>query len=64
MEPSYVKKTMFLNKSYIRKALRILNAKTEKEAVNKALQIVVDEDEIIHAHDEVGGADTVTPVYR
>ncbi len=64
MEAVYVKKTMFLNKNYIKKALRILNTKTEKEAVNKALEIVVEEDEIIHTHKEIGGAYSIQQVYK
>ena len=64
MERAYVKKTMFINTNYIKKALKILDVKTEKEAVNKALEIVVEEDEIINAHKEIGGADSVQKVYK
>ncbi len=64
MEQSYVKKTMFINSNYIKKALKILDVKTEKEAVNKALEIVVEEDEIINAHRAIGGTDTVQQVYK
>lgn len=64
MERAYVKKTMFINTNYIKKALRILDVKTEKEAVNKALEIVVEEDEIINAHKEIGGTNTIQQVYK
>jgi len=64
MERAYVKKTMFINTNYIKKALKILDVKTEKEAVNKALEIVVEEDEIINAHKEIGGTDSVQKVYK
>jgi hypothetical protein len=64
MEAVYVKKTMFLNKSFIRKARRILNAKTEKDAVNRALQIVVEEYEIIQAHKKIAGVGNVEETYR
>lgn len=64
MERAYVKKTMFLNSDYIKKALRILNVKTEKEAVNKALEIVVEEDEIINMHKDIGGTDSLQQVYK
>ncbi len=64
MEAVYVKKTMFLNKAYIKKALRILNAKTEKEAVNKALEIVVEEDDVIAAHKAVGGSGALETEYK
>lgn len=64
MESVYIKKTMFINKNYIKKALRVLNVKTEKDAVNKALEIVLEEDEIINAHKEIGGTDTIQQVYE
>jgi len=53
MESVYVKKTMFINKEYIKKALKILNVKTEKDAVNRALEIIVEEEEILNAHREL-----------
>jgi len=64
MQKAYVKKTMFLNKTFIKKAVRILNAKTEKEAVNRALEIVVEEDEIISMHKDIGGSGEIEKVYR
>ena len=64
MERAYVKKTMFINTNYIKKALKILDVKTEKEAVNKALEIVIEENEIINAHKEIGGTKSVEQVYK
>jgi Arc/MetJ family transcription regulator len=64
MERAYVKKTMFINTNYIKKALKILDVKTEKEAVNKALEIVIEENEIINAHKEIGGTKSVQQVYK
>ncbi len=64
MESAYVKKTMFINTNYIKKALKILDVKTEKEAVNKALEIVIEEDEIINAHKEIGGTDSIQQVFK
>ena len=64
MESVYVKKTMFINTNYIKKALKILDVKTEKEAVNKALEIVIEEDEIINAHKEIGGTDSIQQVFK
>ncbi len=50
-----VKKTIFLNQDYINRAKKIFGVKTEKEAVNKALELSVIDDEIIKVHKEVGG---------
>jgi|WetSurMetagenome_2_1015567.scaffolds.fasta_scaffold27027_2 hypothetical protein len=64
MKASYAKKTMFLNTSFIRKARKILSAKTEKDAVNRALEIVVEENAIIRAHKEIAGVGTIEKIYR
>lgn len=64
MEKLYVKKTMFINKTNIKKALKILNVKTEKEAVNRALEIVVEEDMIIAVHNEIGGTGEFEKIYK
>jgi hypothetical protein len=55
---------MFLNKSFIRKARKILGAKTDKDAVNRALEIVVEENAIIRAHKEIAGVGTIEKIYR
>jgi Arc/MetJ family transcription regulator len=64
MEQTFVKKTMFVNKGYLKKAVRILNTKTEKEAVNKALELVVEEDDIIETHKAIGGTEALRRIYR
>ena len=50
-----VKKTIELNQDYIDRARVIFGVKTEKAAVNKALEMVVIDDEIIKAHKLIGG---------
>jgi hypothetical protein len=52
--PRMVKKTIELNQDYIDRARDILRAKTEKQAVNRALEMVVIDDEIVKAHEAVG----------
>lgn len=54
-----VKKTIELNQDYIDRARLIFGVKTEKAAVNKALEMVMIDDEIIKAHELVGGKGTV-----
>jgi Arc/MetJ family transcription regulator len=49
-----VKKTIELNQDFIDRARIIFRAKTEKQAVNKALEMVVIDDEIVAAHERVG----------
>ncbi len=53
------KKTIELNQDYIDRARVIFGVKTEKAAVNKALEMVMIDDEIIKAHELVGGKGTV-----
>jgi len=53
--PRMVKKTIELDQDYVDRARRIFAVKTEKEAVNKALEIAVIDDQIIEAHASVGG---------
>jgi hypothetical protein len=64
MEATYVKKTPFLNESFVRKARKILKTKTEKDTVNRALEIVIEESEILKTHAGVAGAGHVETVYR
>lgn len=42
-----VKKTIYLDQDYINRARKIFGVKTEKEAVNKALELAIIDDEII-----------------
>lgn len=50
-----VKKTIELNQDYIDRARVIFGMKTEKAAVNKALEMVMIDDDIIKAHELIGG---------
>lgn len=45
-----VKKTMEMNQDYIDRLRVIFGVRTEKEAVNKALEMALFDDEIIKAH--------------
>ena len=48
-----VKKTIELNQEYIDRLRTIFQVRTDKEAVNRALEIAVMEDEIIRAHKDI-----------
>lgn len=45
-----VKKTMEMNQEYIDRLREVFGVRTEKEAVNKALEMAIVDDEIIKAH--------------
>ncbi len=61
----FVKKTIELNQDYIDRARKIFGVRTEKAAVNKALELVMIDDEIIKAHDSIGGkGDMVEEVFE
>ncbi|MFH0977061.1 MAG: type II toxin-antitoxin system VapB family antitoxin [Spirochaetota bacterium] len=64
MDKRYVKKTILLNQAYVDKAVKLFNVKTEKEAVNRALEIAVEEEEIINAHREISGEGTIERVFK
>lgn len=51
-----VKKTIELDEKAIRKLRLIFKADTDKEAVNRALQLVSEEDEIIRTHESLAGS--------
>ncbi len=60
-----VKKTIELNQDYIDRAHVIFGVKTEKSAVNKALELAIIDDEIIKAHELIGGkGDVVEEVFE
>lgn len=50
-----VKKTLELDQDYVDRAREFFRVKTEKQAVNKALELVAIDDEIISAHRAAGG---------
>ena len=63
--PRMVKKTIELDQDYIDRARMIFNVRTEKEAVNKALEMAVIDDDIIKAHEMVGGkGDVINEVFK
>ena len=64
MSHRLVKKTIFLNQNYVNKAIKIFNVKTEKDAVNRALEIVVEDNEIINIHKEIGGTGKIEKVFK
>ncbi|MBA7611482.1 hypothetical protein ES703_18706 [subsurface metagenome] len=52
-------------KDYIDRARMIFEVRTEKEAVNKALEMVIIDDDIIKAHELVGGkGDVINEVFK
>jgi len=53
--PRMVKKTIELNQDYIDTVRLIFGVRTEKEAVNKALEMAVIDNQIIEVHGSVGG---------
>jgi len=57
------KKTIYLNQDYIDRAIKIFRVKTEKEAVNKSLELAVIDDEIIQVHKEIGGRGEIEKVW-
>jgi Arc/MetJ family transcription regulator len=60
-----VKKTIELDQDYIDRARMIFEVRTEKEAVNKALEMAVIDDDIIKAHELVGGkGDVINEVFK
>jgi hypothetical protein len=54
-----VKKAIELDQDDIDRARIIFGVKTEKAAVNKALEMVMIDDEIIEAHELIGGKGVV-----
>jgi len=50
-----VKKTIELDQDHIDKVRMIFRVRTDKEAVNKALELAIIDDEIIGAHERAGG---------
>ncbi len=64
MSGKLVKKTILLNQDHINKAIKMFNVKTEKDAVNKALEIVTEEADIINVHKEIGGVGGVEDVVK
>lgn len=58
------KKTIELDIGAIKKARRIFDVRTDKEAVNRALRLVSEEDQIIRAHQSLAGTVDVKKIFR
>jgi Arc/MetJ family transcription regulator len=50
-----VKKTIELDQDFIDRARMMFGVRTDKQAVNRALEQAVADDEIVRAHVEAGG---------
>lgn len=61
---SMVKKTIYLNQDNINRARKIFKVKTEKDAVNKALELAVIDNEIIEVHQKVGGKGEIEDIFK
>ncbi len=64
MQTTYIKKTIELNRHFLETAKNALKAKTDKETVNRALEIISEEHDIISAHIEVGGAGKIENMFE
>ena len=63
--PRMVKKTIELDQDHIDMARRIFGVRTEKQAVNKALEMVIIDNEIIEAHESIGGkGDLIEDIFK
>jgi Arc/MetJ family transcription regulator len=60
-----VKKTIELDQDYVDMARTIFGVKTDKEAVNRALEMAIIDNEIIRAHGSVAGkGDLIDEVFE
>jgi Arc/MetJ family transcription regulator len=59
-----VKKTILLDQDYIDRAVKIFGVKTEKDAVNKALELAIIDNDIIQVHKEIGGRGGIEEVFK
>ena len=60
-----VKKTMQMNQDYIDRLRRVFGVRTDTEAVNKAMEMALIDDEIISAHKRLRGkGEIVEEVFR
>jgi len=53
--PVFTKKTIELDDVVLKKLRRQLDAKTDKEAVNLAMQMITDEGDIVTMHKQLAG---------
>lgn len=57
------KKTVFLNQDNIDKAVKLFNVKTEKDAINRALELVIEEADIIESHRDCAGKADIDDIF-
>jgi len=63
--PRMVKKTIELDQDHIDMARRIFGVRTDKQAVNKALEMLIIDNQIIEAHESVAGnGDLIEDIFR
>jgi Arc/MetJ family transcription regulator len=63
--PRMVKKTIELDQDHIDMARRIFGVRTDKQAVNKALEMVIIDNQIIEAHESVAGqGDLIEEIFK
>ncbi|MBN1905047.1 MAG: hypothetical protein JW927_08120 [Deltaproteobacteria bacterium] len=63
--PKMIKKTIELDQDYIDMARSIFCVRTDKEAVNKALEMVIIDNSIIEAHEQIAGkGDIIEKVFE
>ncbi len=58
------KKTIELDQKSINRLRIIFNVSTDKEAVNRAIQLVAEEDKIIQTHERLAGKAAIKDVFK
>lgn len=61
---AYVKKTIEIDSQAIQRTKKILDVSTDKEAVNLALRLICEEDDIIQAHEKLAGKLELKELFR
>ena len=64
MPATYIIKTLEVNRHFLGIAKDVLKTNTDKETVNKALEIISEEHDIIKAHIEVGGTGKIENIFN
>lgn len=59
----FMKKTIELDRRAIKKLRRLCRVKTDKEAVNRAMKWVLEEDEIMKVHDALKGSVALESIF-
>jgi Arc/MetJ family transcription regulator len=61
---TYVKKTIEIDAKAIREVKRILDVSTDKEAVNAAMRLICEEDEIIKTHEKLASSVEIRDLFK